>query len=788
MILNSRKVTHICKSCLAVIFCIATLSVFADNDIRLKNQTDIFVVSGTEVPDSILEAVTYCTEQWSLFVTSEIPIHVSVSWQELKSNVNAYAKPTNYYAIDGVYYPCALAEKIQKKNLNGDDADIEVVINKTMPWHVSVDTELQEKQYDLITTLIHELAHGLGYIGNITTETLESKEFPSPTIFDMFVCDETMTPIVTKSNSSYVIDIEPITTNSLYWGGRIAKAYCGEYLKLYAPETFNSGSTVYHLDEATYTSGSGLELMTPVLRSTEIFRTPNTLTVAMLADIGWSDYFIAHEVPQNSTDLSSATQITYTVRDTLFDQGLQSVIYSFDNGTHTITLDASYDAETGILQATIPASPFDHTIVYTIRSITTNNDTIYAPTSYTSQWYTVFVGDDVEDPRIEHTPITSLNTTVTDINIKAELTDNFEIDSAYVSYEFTPCNSKESVSGTVNFDLVTGIASIAVSSFGCEIEECSLFSYTIVAVDKAGNTSSFDNGDAQEVAFSKLMEPVRFYISTFDEDGAADDFILDKCEIAKKEGFATVAIHTQHPYASSGTDGKYNQYTAVLKSPIIIASNPATMSFDEVVLVEPGKAGIEYGTFGFWDYVIVEASKSIESETWYPLGKVGWDSQLSSAWKTRYYSSTKNDGDNENSLAVGDSTLFRTHTINMLENKYFRVGDTVYVRFRLQADATNYAWGWAIDNLKIQERIALASPLVSSDVCVIYPSPCSDIVTISLDSEKLSYAELNSSTGLKVAYTETNTLDVSKCAPGLYVLKIVTQSGLVHVQKLLIQR
>ena len=58
------------------------------------------------------------------------------------------------------------------------------------------------------------------------------------------------------------------------------------------------------------------------------------------------------------------------------------------------------------------------------------------------------------------------------------------------------------------------------------------------------------------------------------------------------------------------------------------------MTFDEVVLVEPGELLADFGEDEFWDYVIVEGSNDF-GEIWWPLDD-GYDSGDNSVWKQNY--------------------------------------------------------------------------------------------------------------------------------------------------------
>ncbi|MFQ5752483.1 MAG: T9SS type A sorting domain-containing protein, partial [bacterium] len=49
----------------------------------------------------------------------------------------------------------------------------------------------------------------------------------------------------------------------------------------------------------------------------------------------------------------------------------------------------------------------------------------------------------------------------------------------------------------------------------------------------------------------------------------------------------------------------------------------------------------------------------------------------------------------------GSPAMFETHAINLLD--VFSPGEEILIRFRLFSDANQTGWGWALDNLSIQE-------------------------------------------------------------------------------------
>ncbi|HMB91640.1 MAG TPA: hypothetical protein VKP65_12380, partial [Rhodothermales bacterium] len=184
------------------------------------------------------------------------------------------------------------------------------------------------------------------------------------------------------------------------------------------------------------------------------------------------------------------------------------------------------------------------------------------------------------------------------------------------------------------------------------------------------------------------------YANTFDASGASDDFIGNGFSVTTANGFNSPAIHSQHPYGQAST------FTYMLKTPIEIGSRNATLTYDDVVLVEEG-AVTDYTDSNFFDYVIVEGSE--DGTTWLPLIP-GYDSRADADWLTAYRSGISGIDSN----TPGDASLFVSHSINLLDT--FERGDLIFIRFRLFSDPLAVAWGWAIDNLDIQPNAVSTDP------------------------------------------------------------------------------
>jgi hypothetical protein len=211
--------------------------------------------------------------------------------------------------------------------------------------------------------------------------------------------------------------------------------------------------------------------------------------------------------------------------------------------------------------------------------------------------------------------------------------------------------------------------------------------YRIVAVDAAAtpNKAVDPETDFHNVRVVVLAPAQDTYTTTFEDAGS--DFFGEDFSVREYTGFDNTALHTVHPYpeGQGTTDGELN-ITSQLRIPIRVKAQEATVIFDEVVLVEPGETGSAFGSADFYDYVVVEGSKD-GGVTWTPLAD-GYDSRDNAVWLTRYNSTSDAEG---NSSAVGEASLYRTRTLNLLDA--FNAGDEVTLRFRLYSDELTTGWG-----------------------------------------------------------------------------------------------
>src|SRR4030095_348579 len=79
-----------------------------------------------------------------------------------------------------------------------------------------------------------------------------------------------------------------LTSNNVFLNGPNATgALGGSLVKLYAPATWQQGSSFSHLNEATFPAGDPNSLMTPQLGAGEAIHDPGNVVRGVFADIGW---------------------------------------------------------------------------------------------------------------------------------------------------------------------------------------------------------------------------------------------------------------------------------------------------------------------------------------------------------------------------------------------------------------------------------------------------------------------------------------------------------------------
>ncbi len=243
-------------------------------------------------PANAQQAVQYAIDIWSRNFSSEIPINIEATWEPNKNDQILGSARAGYYfnsfpgaPDEDLWYPSALANRLANKDLDTKQSEMLLNINSNADWYLGIDGKPTFGEYDLASVVLHEIAHGLGFMSNAQYDRFAGAAYISqPTPFDAYVelpDGRTFTNFCSRST-----DLGKAMINPLYWSGELAiAANKGTKPKLYTPAPFEEGSSIAHLDETTFDKRFADAVMTPNMDQGEVFSAPGPIALAMIEDM-----------------------------------------------------------------------------------------------------------------------------------------------------------------------------------------------------------------------------------------------------------------------------------------------------------------------------------------------------------------------------------------------------------------------------------------------------------------------------------------------------------------------
>jgi hypothetical protein len=789
-LLPNKRVTGVCYASNKVnrIYIPPPDSYFKKNGSKSGGSIKFYYSGFSELAKTAMEKAASIL---ATMLPADTKLTILASYEKIStSGVLGQSSTTGYaagWAIDALnpiaYYPVALAEKIAGESLNDDlQGDIILTINSSIEWYFGIDGNTPSLKYDLITVVLHEICHGLGFFGSMDTNTsmgwygLNS----IPTIYDTFienVSEKRLTDTLMFTNYSSALRSQLIGGQLYFNGPLLQKSTNGTRAKLYVPSTWDSGSSVSHLDETSYFGANSL--MTPYIALGEAIHNPGKITSSILGDLGWINTRIIHK-PKHDTE-DPLTELALVVRiksDTLYNRNKVGVVYSFDKFTGSDTLYLTSPNSDDIFKASITIPAYNSELQYYFFTEDCFLRLYKSPSLPKYFRYRVYIGTDTVKPVITHTPVEYYLERVDSIKFAATVTDNKGVDSVYVEYRVN--------NGSANYiGLNIGKSNSYSTKFSAKILNINggdSIRYRIFAIDSANvpNTAVLPKTGYYKTRIEDIESTLASYSTDF-AGTSVSDFFINGFTIVKPTGFNNYGLHTKHPYESPEANGESIEYTAILRHPVKLNESGMFIRFNELVLVEPGETGSVFGSEDFYDYVVVEGSKNF-GKTWFNLAD-GYDSRYNSSWLTAYNSLIVGG----NSTFTGVESMLKNHTIFYRPSDKISAGDTMLVRFRLFSDPFANGWGWAIEELQINPLIDNVEK-INTDPIRIYPNPGSGIIRISNDNEgyysgkPIRYSIFNSS-GICIRNDITSEdseslVDISDYPTGLYIIILYRDDGI----------
>ncbi|MEI8224945.1 MAG: hypothetical protein WCG82_03370, partial [Bacteroidota bacterium] len=581
-----------------------------------------------------ITAMEYAASILKTILPADTKLTILASWEKISTaGVLGQSTITGYvggWGIDALnpnaIYPVTLAEKIAGESLNDSlQGDLELTINNSINWYLGIDGNTPIQKYDLVTVVLHEICHGLGFFDSMDTDgTLGWYGFDSiPMIYDSFI--ETvegnrLTDSLKFHNNSTNLRSQLIGGQLYFDGPLLNKFTSGSRAKLWVPSTWDAGSSISHLDEdATLQANS---LMTPFIDKGEAIHNPGKYTFSILGDLGWINTRIIHKPLTDTEDHQTKVVLSITIKsDTLYNRNKVGVVFSFDNFLSSNTLFLTSPNSDDSFTTTVSIPSYNKELQYYFFVEDCFLRLYRSPSLFDSIRYNVYIGTDTVKPVITHTPIDYYLETIDSISFKATAIDNIGIDTLYVEYKVNTGPSKF-------IGLKAGISDSYSTIFSAKsllLNGGDSIKYRIFAIDSAlvPNTSVLPETGYFVIDIEDIGSTLSSYSTDF--TGAAADFFNIEFDISKPTGFSKYGLHTKHPYKSPEDNNKSFDFTALLRHPLKFNESGLLINFNEIVLVEPGEAGSLFGSPDFYDYVIVEGSKNF-GKTWFSLTD-GYDSR-----------------------------------------------------------------------------------------------------------------------------------------------------------------
>ena len=314
----------------------------------LTTEQSQFIVTYEGFTDEAREAFQYAVDIWNALIRSPVPIRIDASFTDFggfedSTIILGGARPAGWKSPGSLdlWFPEALADQRAGRDLADSEPDIITRFNshEDANWYFGTDGNTPAGKTDFVSTVLHEIAHGLGFFSFASVEERAIARFTSssgtgklrdgtpdlPYIYDFFVENGSGTTILSFPDPSFALENQ-ITSNDLFWNGKIATAANGGILPhLYAPSSWEQGSSYTHLDEITFPAGTPNSLMTPYYDNQEAVHDPGPIALGMLEDMGW----IINKTPV-FTDGSSTTR-------TMVNRSISNPVAATDTDNDTLT-------------------------------------------------------------------------------------------------------------------------------------------------------------------------------------------------------------------------------------------------------------------------------------------------------------------------------------------------------------------------------------------------------------------------------------------------------------------
>lgn len=263
--------------------------------------------TGTTLGQQRIIAFQHAANIWGNLLQSAVPIRVGAQFTPLACTANSgtlgSAGPAGVTRdfvnapYSGTWYPIALASAIAGTDLNPGVPHINANFSSTIGtpgclegsgWYFGLDASPPSGKIDFVSVLIHELAHGLGFLTLVDRNT-GAKAGGFDDTYMRHLEHHGAFPASYPSMTDAQRLAASVSTGNLHWTGPNVRAavglltngQVGDHVKMFAPNPVQMGSSVSHFDTSLVPN----QIMEPSY--TEPLHTP-VLELPLFKDIGWT--------------------------------------------------------------------------------------------------------------------------------------------------------------------------------------------------------------------------------------------------------------------------------------------------------------------------------------------------------------------------------------------------------------------------------------------------------------------------------------------------------------------
>lgn len=269
-------------------------------------------------PNDAIEAFDYALSIWATHVESEIPIRVEGVWNGNISSLGS-AGPTRIVHSSNIpgaqpetWYPIAQAsamtgiDYVSLVDARPDDEEsYDMVVNincNNRNWYFGTDANPGSNEIDLVTVVLHEMAHGLGFLGTMDANNssmsaewgIDSNETATPIIYDRIIEDGFQFSVLDESEypnpSDHLYQAVTGQRSGLFYSGENStRLFTGNPVPVYAPSTWRQGSSYAHVDDIIFSRPENMEnaLMRPRIDQAFALHSPGPVLCGIMADKEW---------------------------------------------------------------------------------------------------------------------------------------------------------------------------------------------------------------------------------------------------------------------------------------------------------------------------------------------------------------------------------------------------------------------------------------------------------------------------------------------------------------------